>query len=94
MGKYFYVIGGYNTMVTKTVIRFDGKKWENICEITLARSALRVVLLKAWTDPLQILCDTDPDTNDTNSSICKSESSASHESNSTSEMTTASGYSD
>ncbi|VDN83855.1 unnamed protein product [Brugia pahangi] len=58
MGNYFYAIGGYNRTVTKTVVRFDGKKWERICDLSVSRSALRVVLLKAWPDPNELLCNT------------------------------------
>lgn len=57
MGKYIYAIGGYNTSVTKSVLRFDGKTWERICDLTSPRSALRVVLLKAWPDPAYFLSD-------------------------------------
>lgn len=81
MGNYFYAIGGYNTTVTKTVVRFDGKKWERICDISVPRSALRVVLLKAWPDPIQLLCDINVDTKDTHSSLCSTESSKSQENN-------------
>ncbi|KAL3990981.1 Kelch motif family protein [Acanthocheilonema viteae] len=82
MGQYFYAIGGYNTMVTKTVVRFDGKKWEQICDITLARSALRVVLLKAWPDPIQLLHDASEDSKDENNSLCNLEFLTSQETNS------------
>ncbi|VDO66711.1 unnamed protein product [Onchocerca flexuosa] len=64
MGNYFYAIGGYNTSVIKTVIRFDGKKWERLCDISVARSALRVALLKAWPDPIQLLYNTDVNSTD------------------------------
>lgn len=74
MGNYFYAIGGYNTMVTKTVVRFDGEKWEKMCDISTARSALRVVLLKAWPDPDQLL-------RDTHRSLCDTDSSESQETN-------------
>ncbi|CAG9531721.1 unnamed protein product [Cercopithifilaria johnstoni] len=93
MGKYFYAIGGYNTMVTKTVVRFDGKKWEKICDVTLARSALRVVLLKAWPDPIQLLCDKSIERRDADNSLCNSEFSASQENN-ISEMIVTSNDSD
>ncbi|VDM93949.1 unnamed protein product [Onchocerca ochengi] len=80
MGNYFYAIGGYNTSVIKTVIRFDGKKWERFCDISVARSALRVALLKAWPDPVQMLYDTDVNSTDQrDTSSDKSRSSESQE---------------
>uniref|UniRef100_A0A0R3RMP0 Kelch repeat protein n=1 Tax=Elaeophora elaphi TaxID=1147741 RepID=A0A0R3RMP0_9BILA len=89
MGKYFYAIGGYNTMVTKTVIRFDGKKWERICDMTVARSALSVVLLKAWPDPNELLCDISVDSKDVENSLCNSESSEDDETNSSKTVATS-----
>ncbi|EFO20936.1 hypothetical protein LOAG_07553 [Loa loa] len=79
MGNYFYAIGGYNTTVTKTVVRFDGKKWERICDISVPRSALRAVLLKAWSDPIQLLSDTSVNSKDTHHSLCDTDSSKSKE---------------
>ncbi|VDM23085.1 unnamed protein product, partial [Wuchereria bancrofti] len=82
MGNYFYAIGGYNRTVTKTVVRFDGKKWERICDISVSRSALRVVLLKAWPDPIQLLCNTNTNSETTQNSTCETESSDSQETSS------------
>ncbi|VDN04377.1 unnamed protein product [Thelazia callipaeda] len=54
MGNYFYAVGGYSTSVTKSVLRFDGKKWERVADISSGRSALKVVILKAWPDPMEL----------------------------------------
>uniref|UniRef100_A0A915PFV3 BACK domain-containing protein n=1 Tax=Setaria digitata TaxID=48799 RepID=A0A915PFV3_9BILA len=74
MGNYIYAIGGYNTSVTKSVIRFDGKKWERICDVSVPRSALRVILLKAWPDPVQLLHGKNGNSKNTNSR-CQTKSS-------------------
>lgn len=88
--KYFYAIGGYNTMVTNTVVRFDGKKWERTCDITLARSALRLVLLRAWPDPIELLGDTCGEANDSTNSLCNSELLTPQRNSDSCEMTAAS----
>ncbi|VDO49690.1 unnamed protein product [Brugia timori] len=89
MGNYFYAIGGYNRMVTKTVVRFDCKKWERICDLSVSRSALRVVLLKAWPDPTKLLCNTNTNSETTQNWTCEIESSESQETSS-SQITDAS----
>ncbi|KAM3728013.1 Kelch-like ECH-associated protein 1B [Dirofilaria immitis] len=79
MGNYFYAIGGYNTSVIKTVIRFDGKKWERICDISVPRSALRVALLIAWPDPVQLLYNASKKSRDGHNTSSNTESSESSE---------------
>ncbi|VDN83773.1 unnamed protein product [Brugia pahangi] len=89
MGNYFYAIGDYNRTVTKTVVRFDGKKWERICDLSVSRSALRVVLLKAWPDPTKLLCNTNTNSETTQNWTYEIESSESQETSS-SQITDAS----
>ncbi|KAM3716139.1 Kelch-like ECH-associated protein 1A [Dirofilaria immitis] len=79
MGNYFYAIGGYNISVIKTVIRFDGKKWERICDISVPRSALRVALLIAWPDPVQLLYNASKKSRDGHNTSSNTESSESSE---------------
>ncbi|VDM93141.1 unnamed protein product [Litomosoides sigmodontis] len=88
--KYFYAVGGYNTMVTNTAVRFDGRKWERTCDITLARSALRLVLLKAWPDPVELLSETSSEANDPNDSLGNSEPLTPQPTSDSCEMTAAS----
>lgn len=55
MGDFFYAVGGYNAEVVRNAYRFDGKKWEEICGLSVARSAVTLVLLKEWPNPRALL---------------------------------------
>lgn len=55
MGEIIYAVGGYEHTMVRTVLTFDGRKWETKGRLTIPRSALRVILLEHWTNPRSIL---------------------------------------
>ncbi|VDD86668.1 unnamed protein product [Enterobius vermicularis] len=57
LGKYFYAVGGWDRdgLYKDTVFRFDRHQWEKINGLRVARCSAKLVVLKAYPNPLSVL---------------------------------------